>query len=203
MAFKPSQRRRREEEVVDINLLPMMNIVCSLIVLLLGVANLASIAMLEYLPPAADVESTDDSAAPVEASKWNNDATINLLVNIAETGFQVSLFGHTDPGPYYFEILRLPDGHYDFETLTKRLGEIETNEIGGALGMDSTLNDATGKMIVYSVYRYRDGNEVSITALGATQFQTVVSAMDACRHKKNSDGTSEELFPVAMLKQFQ
>jgi len=202
VAFKPSQKRKREEEEVEINLLPMMNIVCSLIVLLLGVAQMTSISMLEYLPPAEAVETTDESAPAVEASKWNNDATIDLLVNVASGSLQVSLFGHLDPGPYFYEIPRLPGGDYDFKTLTDSLAEFKAREVGNPIGIDSLLNDASGRMDVFPVYRYRDGREVTITAMGETQFQTIVFTMDACRNRV-VNGETKELFPVALLKQFQ
>jgi len=202
VAFKPSLKRKREEVDTEINLLPMMNIVCSLIALLMGVAQMAETSMMEYLPPAEAVAVDDDSAPPAEAPKWNNDATIDAMVNITATGFQVSLFGKTEPGPYFFEIPISPDGTYDFKGLTQRLGEAKQREVGDPIGIDSVMNDNTGKMDVFAVYRYRDGREVSITALGTTNFQTIVKTMDACR-RMTVNGEDKELFPVAMLKQFQ
>lgn len=202
MAFKPSLKRKREEVDTEINLLPMMNIVCSLIALLMGVAQMAQTSLIEYLPPAEAVAYDDEDAPPAEAPKWNNDATIDVLINIAASGFQVSLFGKTEPGPYFFEVPNLPDGAYDFKTLNARLGEAKVKEVGDPIGIDSVMNDNTGKMDVFSVYRYRDGREVSITALGTTNFQTIVTTMDICR-KMTVNGEEKELFPVAMLKQFQ
>jgi hypothetical protein len=202
VAFKPSLKRKREEEEADVNLMPMMNIVCALIALLMGTAQMTQISMLEYLPPAEAAEAEDSGAPPTEAPKWNNDATIDLLVNIGGTGYQVSLFGKTEPGPYFFEIPRLPDGEYDFATLTSRLAQVKETEVGTPLGIDSVMNENTKKMDVFEVFRYRDGREVSITAVGDTPFQTVVHTMDACRGT-TIDGTFKELFPVAMLKQFQ
>jgi len=202
VAFKPSQKRKREEEEVEINLLPMMNIVCSLICLLLGVAQLTSISMLEYLPPAEEVISDDMSAPAAEASKWNNDATIDLLVNIASSSFQVSMFGHLEPGPYFYEIPNLSDGRYDYAALSDSLAAFKEREVGSPIGIDSLENESSGKMDVFPVYRYRDGREVSITAMGDTPFQIVVTAMDAARNKV-VNGEAQELFPVALLKQFQ
>ncbi len=201
MAFKPSQKHTREEEEADVNLMPMMNIVCSLIALLMGTAQMTEISMLEYLPPAEAAGVEDSGGPPSEAPKWNNDATIDLLVNISATGFQVSLFGKTEPGPYFFEVPNLP-GSPDYQTLSNRLAQVKEQEVGAPLGIDSVLNENTGRMDVFEVFRYRDGREVSITALGQTPFQVVVATMDACRQVK-IDTLSKELFPVAMLKQFQ
>jgi biopolymer transport protein ExbD len=201
VAFKPSQKHTREEEEADVNLMPMMNIVCALIALLMGTAQMTEISMLQYLPPAEAAESEDSGAPPSEAPKWNNDATIDLLVNVSATGFQVSLFGKTEPGPYFFEVPNLPDGP-DYQTLTNRLAQVKEQEVGSPLGIDSVLNENTGRMDVFEVFRYRDGREISITALGQTPFQVIVSTMDACREIK-VDSVAKELFPVAMLKQFQ
>jgi biopolymer transport protein ExbD len=202
VAFKPSDKRKREEEEADINLLPMMNIVCSLIALLMGCAQMTEVSMVEYLPPAEAVAVDDANAPPAEANKWNNDATIDLLVNITQSGFQVSLFGKVEPGPYFFEIPLQPDGSYDYKTLTFRLAGVKQSQVGAPLGIDSVLNETTGKMDVFTVYRYSDGREVSITALGNTPFQLVVHVMDACKSYE-ANGVEQELFPVALLKQFQ
>jgi biopolymer transport protein ExbD len=204
VAFKPSARRTREEEEADVNLLPMMNIVCSLIALLMGCAQMTEISMLEYLPPAeaAEVEDSGSEPAAEQKKNWNNDATIDLLINIAATGYQVSLFGKNEPGPYFFEIPVLPGGEYDYKTLSARLAQVKETEVGAALGIDSVLNETTGKQDVFEVFRYKDGREVSITALGQTPFQIVVHTMDACR-QQTVNGEKKELFPVAMLKQFQ
>ncbi len=203
VGFKPSAKRTRESEEVEVNLLPMMNIVCSLIALLMGVAQMADITMLEYLPPAEAAEADNSGAPPAEKPRWNNDATIDVLVNVAATGFQVSLFGKNEPGPYFFEIPRIPGGDYDFKTLNQRLAEAKQREVGDPIGIDSTMNDLSGKMDVYAVYRYKDGREVSITALDKTDFQTVIHTMDACHEYTSASGEKKELFPVAMLKQFQ
>lgn len=202
MAFKPSQKHSREEEDADVNLMPMMNIICSLIALLMGTAQMTEISMLQYLPPAEAAEVEDSGAPPAEAPKWNNDATIDLLVNVGAAGYQVSLFGKTEPGPYFFEVARLADGSYDYSNLSSRLAQVKEQEVGAPLGIDSVMNDITGQMDVFEVFRYRDGREVSITALGDTPFQVIVNTMDACRQAK-VQGETKELFPVAMLKQFQ
>ena len=203
VGFKPSAKHSREEEEAEVNLLPMMNIVCSLIALLMGVAQMTDISMLEYLPPAEAAQMDDSGAPPSEKPRWNNDATIDLLINVTATGFQVSAFGKNEPGPYFFEIPRIPGGDYDFKTLNERLGQFKDREVGEPLGIDSTMNDISGKMDVYAVYRYKDGREISITALDKTDFQTVIRTMDACHQYTSASGEKKELFPVAMLKQFQ
>lgn len=201
MAFKPSDKKKVETESTELNLLPVMNLIIVLIPLLLSVAKLSSMAMLEYLPPAEAAEAAEAGAPPSEGS-GGNETTLNLLVNIAETGLQVSMYNKVEPGPHFFEIPIKGDGSYDFEALNSRLWQVKQSEVGSKLGVDSVMNEMTGKMESFPVYRVKDGREVSITAISKTPFQVVISAMDACR-KYESDGKAEELFPVALLKQFQ
>ncbi len=201
MAFKPSLRKKREAESTELNLLPVMNLIIVLIPMLLSVAKLTEMALLEYLPPAEAAEGV--GAAPEEGGGGGGEkANLNLLVNLAETGLQVSMFGKVEPGPYFFEIPLKPNGEYDFETLNARLWEIKQREVGAPIGVDSLVNEKTGKFDVFPVYKYQDGREISITALGKTPFQTIVNAMDACRIRL-VDGEKQELFPITLLKQFQ
>lgn len=201
MAFKPSDKKKLEAESTDLNLLPVMNLIICLIPLLLSVAKLSTMAMLEYLPPAEAAEAGEAGAPPSEGA-GGSETMLNLLVNISETGLQVSMFGKVEEGPFFFIVPQLPDGAYDFGTLNARLREIKQREVGSPTGLDSSLNEISGKMEVYPTYRVKDGREVSITAMGRTPFQTVINTMDACR-KYEADGQVEELFPVAVLKQGQ
>jgi len=201
VAFKPSDKKKVEAQSTDLNLLPVMNLIICLIPLLLSVAKLSSMAMLEYLPPAEATESAAGES-PLAEGGGETPATLQLLVNVTETGFQVSMYGKIEPGQYFFEIPLLPDGQYDFAALNKRLEEVKRREVGVATGIDSVMNDKTGKMDVFPTFRVKDGREVSITALGKTPFQIIVNTMDACR-KYDAGGEETELFPIALLKQFQ
>jgi len=201
VAFKPSLKKKREPESTELNLLPVMNLIIVLIPLLLSVAKLTEMALLEYLPPAEAAEGA--GAAPEEGGGSGGEQTnLSLLVNLAETGLQVSMFNKVDPGPYFFEIPLKPDGSYDFETFNARLWDIKQREVGAPIGVDSLVNEKTGRYDVFPVYKYKDGREISITAVGKTPFQVVVNAMDVCRYR-SIDGEKQELFPVTLLKQFQ
>lgn len=200
MAFKPSDKKKVDVEDTELNLLPVMNLIIVLIPLLLSVAKLSSMAMLEYLPPAESAEVADAGAPPSEGG-GEEKQNLQLIINVAETGFQVSMFGKIEPGPYFFEV-PLQSGAYDFESLNRRLWEVKQREVGSPTGLDSAMNDKTGRMEVFPTYRVKDGREVSITAIAKTPFQVVVNTMDAAR--KFKDGEEEkELFPIALLKQFQ
>lgn len=199
MAFKPSLRKKRPAGGVEINLLPVMNLIIILIPLLLSVAKLTELALMEYLPPAEAAEAEEMGAPAGEEKGGTGEQRLNLLVNLSQSGIQVSMYGKVEPGPYFFEIPLLPDGSYDWETLNQRLWEVKQREVGEPIGVDSIRNESTGVWEKFPVYRVKDGREVSIVAIDTARFQTILQAMDACRIIR-VNGELKELFPVAILK---
>jgi len=83
VAFKPSDKRKREEEDLDLNITPIMNLMVVLIPLLLSAAKFTQLALLEYLPPA---EAASSESAPPGETKGGagEEISLNLLVNLAE-----------------------------------------------------------------------------------------------------------------------
>ncbi|MFN3821062.1 MAG: hypothetical protein ACK4OO_01910 [bacterium] len=198
MAFKPSLKKKRELGGPEVNLLPVMNLIIVLIPMLLSVAKLTELALLEYLPP-AEASEAEEMGAPGGEVGGKTEQRLNLLVNLMESGIQVSMYGKVEPGPYFFEIPLTPEGDYDWETLNRRLWEVKKNEVGDPIGIDSVKNEITGRWENFPVYRVKDGREVSIVALDTVRFQTVLHAMDACRLRVEN-GEIKELFPIAILK---
>ncbi len=202
MAFKPSQRRSREEEDTELNITPIMNLMVVLIPLLLSVAQLTEIALLEYLPPAEAAEAPDAGSAPEEpGQKGGEEARLSLVINLTESNIQVSMFNKVKPGPHFYEIPLLPEGTYDWKALNDSLWSVKQREVGPQLGLDSTENEF-GEWEYFPRFKFLDGRELSITARGETPFQLIVAAMDVCRFHKE-DGEKRELFPVTVLKQFE
>lgn len=176
-----------------------MNLMVVLIPLLLSAAKFTELALLEYLPPA---ESADVEPAPEPSGGGSGEKTLNLVLNLIETGVQVSMYQKNDPGPFFFEIPRGGDGDYDWIALKDSLWSIKQREVGDPIGIDSLENERTQRWEKFPIYKVKDGREISITALGATKFQTITRVMDACRYI-DVTGNRRELFPVTMLKQFQ
>ena len=202
MAFKPSKRRSRQEEDADLNILPVMNLVMVLIPLLLSVAQLSEIALLEYLPPAEAAEAPEAGAAPSEEpGKAGEEARLSLVINLADSSIQISMYNKVQPGPYFYEIPQLEDHTYDWETLKDSLWSIKEREVGPQLGIDSTQNESD-QWEYYPTFKVKDGREVSITAKGETPFQLIVNTMDVCQYYKVEE-EKREMFPVAVLKQFE
>ena len=114
MAFKPSERRRREESDTELNITPIMNLMVCLIPLLLSAAKLNDMALLQYLPPAASEEGGGGGSEDQNEQDAEKEKTLNLLVNVVEEAFQVSLYNKVEAGPHFYEIPKLPDGTYDY-----------------------------------------------------------------------------------------
>ena len=204
MAFKPSEKRNRDEEDLELNITPIMNLMVVLIPLLLSVAQLTELSLLEYLPPAEAAATEDGAATPPDEGGGGERAKINLLVNLAEEGLQVSIFGAVDnsSGEYFFEIPLTANQTYDWNALTQRLVQIKQDQIGAPIGVEQVQDEATGELKEIPKFKFSDAEEVSITAVGQTPFQTIIDVIDASRVYK--EGSQEKpLFPIPLLKQFQ
>ncbi len=202
MAYQPSQKRKREEEDIELNITPIMNLMVVLIPLLLSAAQLTELSLLEYLPP-AESATAEDAGAPAEEPKGGGKTDkLSLLVNIAEEGIQVSMFQTVEEGKFFYEIPKKVDGSYNWETLNDSLWSIKQNIVGEPIGTEKVQDEITGEMKEVPKYKFKDGEEVSITAMGVTPFQIIVEAMDKCKYRVENKEI-KPMFPVAMLKQFQ
>lgn len=201
MAFRPSDKKKRAAENLDLDITPIMNLMVVLIPLLLSTAKFTQIALLEYLPPAEAAPT--ENAAPSEGDGGGEEqASLNLLVNLSETGSQISLYQTVEDGPNFYEIPKLANGDYNWVALKDSLWSIKQREVGEPIGTEIVQDERTGEMTEKPKYRVKDGEEVSITAVGATPFQTIVRLMDHCRYYE-VDGSKRTLFPITLLKQFQ
>jgi len=86
--------------------------------------------------------------------------------------------------------------------LKDSLWSIKQREVGEPIGTETVQDEVTGEMKEKPKYRVKDGEEVSITAVGITPFQTIIQLMDACRTYEVK-GELRTLFPITLLKQFQ
>jgi len=183
-----------------------MNLVIVIIPMLLQMAVFTKIALLDYLPPAEATEEGGNNDNPGGGGGGETEQKLTLVANLREDGIQISMFGKTQPGPYFYSIPLLADKSFDWQTFTDSLYSIKTAIVGTPTGVDSVLDEVTNQYEVVNTYKYSDGRDLNITADGDMQFQNVVNAMDACRYKEiNNSGAVEqvELFPQASLKTFQ
>ena len=106
-----------EEEAGELNLVPYMDIVTNIIIFLLAsVVNQVSLANINASLPSLSAGgggSTDDTPEK---------PPLNLTVSVGATGFTVAASGGVLP-----IVPKLPNGQYDYKTLTTKLKEIKTN----------------------------------------------------------------------------
>ena len=173
MAFKPSMRKSRLPEGVEVNMFPMLNLMTVLIPLLLSTASAIKIGMIELDLPPASAGSRIESTMPRE-----NQNRLDLAVTITDQGFYLStsvavLSGEQDAGPS----IPLLNGEYNFQELGNKLYEIKKRAIGS----------------------FNDTDEIIISAEADVTYQTLVSAMDAARAIKIGEGQWYKLFPNVQL----
>jgi biopolymer transport protein TolR len=106
----------QEEEAGELNLVPYMDIVTNIIIFLLAsVVNQVSLANINVSVPAISSEgggtgNTDQDKPP-----------LNLTVSVGATGFTIAASGGVLP-----IVPKMPNGQYDYKTLTTKLKEIKS-----------------------------------------------------------------------------
>ena len=105
-----------EEEAGELNLVPYMDIVTNIIIFLLAsVVNQVSLANINVsVPSISGGSSAEDTPPPPEKPP------LNLTVSVGATGFTVAASGGVLP-----IVAKLPNGRYDFKSLTAKLKEIK------------------------------------------------------------------------------
>ena len=180
-----------------------MNLMVVLIPMLIQVAAFTELALLQYMPPAAAEESGGDSQddkdkPPNEEEISNLDLIVNLVANNV---IQVSIFKTTELGEKFYEIPESA-GFYDMKALKDSLYSIKKNIVGESTGIDSTWADEADSSkgwVTFKTFKYQDGRDVKLTAIGVTPFQTIIKTMDAVRFIELSDESKYELFPQIIL----
>jgi biopolymer transport protein ExbD len=167
MAFKPSEKRSVKVESTELDLKPIMNMMCILIPLLLSCTRFVKNTYLELnLPPLSGGGGggSNDNKEP-EKEK----AKIGLKLVITEKGMTIAsnsavLGGEASGGP---TLPKKADGKYDLNGLAAKIKDI-TKAIDGK--------------------GFEDERVIIITAEDAIEYQVIVTAMDVI-----SDAAVKEL----------
>jgi biopolymer transport protein ExbD len=105
----------QEEEAGELNLVPYMDIVTNIIIFLLAsVVNQVSLANINVAVPSI-------SGGGAGASDVPEKPPLNLTVSVGATGFTVAASGGVLP-----IVPKMPNGQYDYKTLTTKLKEIKS-----------------------------------------------------------------------------
>jgi biopolymer transport protein ExbD len=155
MAFKPSARRTIKTESTDLDLRPIMNMMCILIPLLLSCTRFVKNSYLDLnLPPLGGGGGGGGENKEPEKEK----PKIGLKLVITEKGMTIAsnsavLGGESTGGP----TLPKKDGKYDFNGLSAKIKDI-TKAIDGK--------------------GFEDERVLIITAEDAIEYQAIVTSMD-------------------------
>ena len=106
-----------EEEAGELNLVPYMDIVTNIIIFLLAsVVNQVALGNINVSSPTISAGSGDSSDTPPEKPP------LNLTITVGASGYVIAASGGVLPN-----ISKLPNGQYDYKTLTTKLKEIKSN----------------------------------------------------------------------------
>jgi biopolymer transport protein TolR len=109
----------QEEEAGELNLVPYMDIVTNIIIFLLAsVVNQVALGNINVSVPTISQGGASAEEQPPPPDK----PPLNLTVTVGSGGFVVAASGGVLP-----VIPKLPNGQYDYKTLTAKLKEIKTN----------------------------------------------------------------------------
>lgn len=172
MAYRPSYRRSRPAESIELNLTPIMNLMVVMIPLLLSSTAFIKVGIIELnLPPSAGAAGLS-GAKPKETARM-----LDLTVSITKGGFYIAsaIPGLVEKGEGPAVPIQA-DGKYDFIALSQKLYEIKQKTGQG----------------------YPDSETIIIQAEKEVRYQTLVSTMDAAR-AANIDGKPVPLFPQVQL----
>ncbi len=159
MAFKPSAKRSTKIESTELDLRPIMNMMCILIPLLLSCSRFVKNSWLELnLPPVGGGAAAGPSDSKEDKPK-EEPRKVGLKLVITEKGFTIAgnsvvLSGAAGGGP---TLPRLSDGKYDFLGLDQKLKEA-VKTIGGK--------------------GFEDERVIIITAEDVIEYQTIITTMD-------------------------
>ena len=201
-AFKPSERKRREFEDIEINLTPIMNLVVVLIPLLLQTVAFINLGRIDYKPPPVSMttpsqgEESGASAGPAEPT------ILNLVVNIRDSVTQVSIFGDVS-GENYWEIPLNEDGLHNFAELQRILHFIKTEKVEPTFIKTETIFDSTtNKPYEERIYRLEDAHTIRLAATPNLDYQSLVWLLDYTQSVVVDDSLYT-LFPQPVLCQLQ
>ena len=106
----------QEEEAGELNLVPYMDIVTNIIIFLLAsVVNQVSLANINASLPSISAGGGAGQNNPDEKPP------LNLTVSVGASGFTIAASGGVLP-----IVAKLPNGQYDYKTLTTKLKEIKS-----------------------------------------------------------------------------
>lgn len=205
---KPSERRNFKEEGMELNLVPMMNLVSILIPALLISAAFIEISVINVAAPAI-------GSAPDQGKQQDkpDKPPLNLTVTITDKGYTVAgsggvlggekAAGEEQAGPTIPIIQKTLD-------CSRYLGTVpppraRNKGSGPCVNPSDTRTfwvydvDALTRKLVEVKDAFPDERRIIIAAEADTEYETVTDVMDASREVKDPGGELRDLFPEVVL----
>ncbi len=216
MAFKPSSRARGSAhgkgDYEDPDLVPMMNIMLLLLPVILSFISIIKFTEISYNPSPEIIvqgDPNDRSKGGGEGIKVSNKPQLQLLVNITEGGFQVSIQGGL-PGDneHYWNVPAIVNSkgkiEYDYEGLNNRLHLIRRDIIGKVEKQEITPDPVTGKSKYKVEFRFADAHQIRLSAQSQIPWKVITRILDVIRvykYETFSDGAPMPLFQEPIFGQ--
>ncbi|GAB4329827.1 MAG: hypothetical protein Kow0037_05110 [Calditrichia bacterium] len=183
MAYKPSLRRSRKIEEMELDIRPVMNLMVVLIPLLLAGSVFTKLAIRQLnLPPKTGGGASAEMDKPVEAEK-----RLGLSVVVSKRGFYIAsrsgfLKGEGDKSEDSAEptVPLTETGEYDYEKLREKLVEIKEK-------IEPT--------------DFSDKEAIIITAEADIAYKYIVKTMDYTGDYVDEEGNRRPLFPQIIIGQ--
>ena len=199
MAYKPSDRRRSggDQEDIELNLLPFMNLMTLLIPFLLASAQFVTLAVIDSSLPAigapqTNVDKKDDDKPP-----------LNLTIGITAEGFTVAgsanVLGGGEGGPASLDEKAAPTvGLTSDDSYCRKIqcGASDT------CVHDTPCHDlkALRELVVQVKDEYPDEENVIVAPNADIEYHVLVGVMDHTRDHKPEGATEREiLFPNVVI----
>ncbi len=174
MAYKPSARRKSTNANIELNMLPVMNLMVVLIPLLLSASEFVKLGVISLDLPTG-TEGGGETTPPDETKR-----TLDMIVLITKDGFAIDKTGTFVKGLDGSNLaVSKKDGAYDYAGLSARLRQIK--------------DEAEAENV------YSDLDQARVTADADTQYDTVISTMDAIRVMQDAEGRFVPIFPRVSL----
>ncbi len=161
MAFKPSARRSVKVESTELDLRPIMNMMCILIPLLLSCSEMVKNTYIELNLPQLSAQGGSSSSDKQDKPKEEK-PRIGLKLIITEKGVTIAgnsaiLGGESTGGP---TLPKTAEGKYDYTGLKEKLAKIRKSIEGKG---------------------FEDDQTIIITAEDVIEYQVIVTTMDFVR----------------------
>lgn len=182
MAYPPSKKRSRRLEGAEFSLVAVMSLMVILVLVLFAVSNTTRLAALNV----TEAPGVSDSSHSPQMTK-----RLDLLVYVHKSGIEVSAFSATSGAHYRWIPAR--DGEQALDEFSEVLEWFKREVVGEAVDSLVVVDEVSQIRFSKPVYRYEDGDRVTISAKRSVVWEDILAVMARCR------GGQEPLFPQVKL----